>query len=293
MTEKVNTMSTKSKANAQAEAALALQSFQNEIAVLKQTATDWYGKEYATSNERLYSIFASIYRMYEQLSIVGSNNTEKRKWIQSEIERKGVKLNKKPTIVQLLTVYSFYVDGVEYTKQQKRISAYVRVMTTAIENTEVYADNIADWISAEGGVENIRQKATKSAVSKTERSTEGEKLLKTAKEIGSLSTEKSLSYAAHKSNQVVLLVGVLQKDGTIALKHEIYAEEDKSSIKGKTAINTALANVFSKYNEAKSKTKKQADAEADAAISSDTVAQYIKDEKQTAESINDKAALAA
>ena len=83
MTEKVNTMSTKSKANAQAEAALALQSFQNEIAVLKQTATDWYGKEYATSNERLYSIFASIYRMYEQLSIVGSNNTEKRKWIQS------------------------------------------------------------------------------------------------------------------------------------------------------------------------------------------------------------------
>ncbi|SHJ41473.1 hypothetical protein SAMN02744035_03657, partial [Thalassobacter stenotrophicus DSM 16310] len=86
---------------------------------------------------------------------------------------------------------------------------------------------------------------------------------------------------------------VLQKDGTIALKHEIYAEEDKSSIKGKTAINTALANVFSKHNETKSKTKKQADAEADAANSSDTVAQYIEDEKQAAESINDKAALAA
>lgn len=286
-------MSTKSKANAQAEAALALQSFQNEIAELKQTATDWYGKEYATSNERLYSIFASIYGMYEQLIVKGSNNTEKRKWIQSEIERKGINLTKKPTLVQLLTIYAFYVDGVDYDKQKKRISAYVRVMTSAIENKDVYVDSIADWISAEGGVENIRQKATKSAVSKTERSTEGEKLLKTSKDIGSLSTNKSLSYAAQKSNQVVLLVGVLQKDGTITLKHEIYAEEDKSSIKEKTAINTALANVFSKHNETKSKTKKQADAEADAANSSDTVAQYIEDEKQAAESINDKAALAA
>jgi hypothetical protein len=274
-------MSTKSKANADAATALALQSFQNEIVKLKQTATDWYGNEYATSNERLYSIFSSIYTMYEQLSIAGNSNTQKRKWIQREIERKGVTLTKKPTIVQLLTVYSFYVDGVEYAKQQKRISAYVRVLTSAIENKEVYADNIAEWISKEGGVENIRIKATKSAVSKSDRSVEGKKLLMQSAQIATVSTEKSKSYAAHKSNDVVLLVGVLQKDGTIAVQHEIYAEEYKSNIKGNTAINTALANVFSKYNETQNKTKKQVDAESEAAKSTKSVAQYIEDERCT------------
>lgn len=277
-------MSTKTKANADSATALALQSFQNEIAELKQTATNWYGNEHTTSNERLYAIFASIYSMYEQLSIKGSSNTVKRKWIQGEIERKGVKLSNKPTIVQMLTIYSFYVDGVDYVKQQKRISSYVRVLTSAIEHKDVYADNIAEWINAEGGVENIRQKATKSAVSKSERSTEGEKLLKSAKSLGSFSTYKSKSYAAHKANEVVLLVGVLQKDGTIALKHEIYADEHKSNIKGKTAILTALANVFSKYNEIHYKTKKQVDAEKEVANSSKSVSQYIEDELASAAS---------
>lgn len=275
-------MSNTAKQNAEAKQALILQSFQNDLNALKQTATDWYGNEYKSSNERLYSIFSQIYAMYEQLKISGNNNTEKRMWIQSELAKKKVPLPKKPTIIQLLVPYAFYVDEVDITQQKKRMSAYVRVLTTAIEDKNVMADNIAQWIADEGGIENIRQKATKSSVTKEDRSTKGSELLKDAKSLASISTQKSKSFAPHKKGEAVVLVGLVNADGTISIKHEIYEEEYKSKISGKTSIKTALANVFSKHNENAEKTTEKTDAEKRATEKNVSVEQLIANEQKNA-----------
>ena len=89
---------------------------------------------------------------------VDDATTQKREWIEAECKAKGVVLAKKPTIIQLLVNYAFYVDDVDCSK---RLSSYVRVLKSAVCNDGVKADNIAKWIADKGGIESVRQQTTK------------------------------------------------------------------------------------------------------------------------------------
>ena len=42
-----------------------VKSFENEMSKLRTTATEWHSVEYTNSNNRLYSIFAELYTLYE------------------------------------------------------------------------------------------------------------------------------------------------------------------------------------------------------------------------------------
>jgi len=259
-----------------------VKSFQNEITELRNTASGWYSNQYKTSNEALYSIFSKLYVLYDKLTTTTDEaTTQKREWIEAECEAKGVNLSKKPTIIQLLVNYAFFIEG---ENNSKRISAYVRVLKTATCIEGVRADNISKWIVTEGGIENIRQLTTKSAVTKEMRIEEGILLLNRFETISNVSNNKTQQYASSKTDEVVLLVGVLQADGTIAVKHTIFKEEDNSNIKGSTAINTALCNVYSKHNETiKNETLKK-EAEDEAQSNNDIIANAeLADEVQLAE----------
>lgn len=255
-----------------------VKSFQNEMSKLHATANDWYSVEYTNSNNRLYSIFASLYTLYDTcIDTKAQANLRKRKWLKEACEAKGMKFSRKPTIQQLLINYAFFVEGVEYTKQQKRLSAYVRVFTTATATDDIDATNIADWIADNGGIENIRQQTTPSAITNKQRIVEGEKLLTNAEVVANVITQSTKANAT-KSNEVVLLVGIQNADGSVSVKHTIYSAESGSKISGNTAINTALCNVFSKHNEANKNNAKKETAEAEAKQStsiSDIVANEV------------------
>ena len=239
-----------------------VKSFQNDLTEIRNTAYGWHSDEYKTANESLYSIFSKLYVLYDNLTTVtGNATTQKREWIEKECEAKGVILSKKPTIIQLLINYAFFVEGVD---NSKRLSSYVRVFNTATSTNNVRSDNIADWIIKNGGIEQIRQQSTSSAVTKEQRIEEGTKLLNRFETIGNVSNNKTKQYASSKKDEVVLLVGVLKADGSVAVKHTIFEEEDNSNIKGSTVIKTALCNVYSKHKEAEAKEAKLQNAEKEA-----------------------------
>lgn len=246
-----------------------VKSFQNEIAEVRNSASGWYSNEYKTSSERLYSIFSKLYVHYDNLtSTVDDATTQKREWIEAECKAKGVVLTKKPTILQLLVNFAFYVDDVDCSK---RLSSYVRVLKAAVCTDGVAADNIANWIADNGGIESIRQQTTKSAVTKEQRIEEGNALLNRFETIANVTNEKTTQYASTKTEEVVLLVGVLQADGSVAVKHTIFKEEDDSTIKGTTVINTALCNVYSKHNETVKKNTSKDKAEEEAQSINDII----------------------
>jgi len=262
-------------------------SFQNEMELVRSTVTSWHNNEFATSNDRLYAIFAKLYAIWETLTDSDYANTEKRKWIESVVSKKGVSLPKKPTIHQLLINYAFFDESVDYKQQQKRISTYTRILKIATATDDIYSDNIAEWISKSGGIENIRQKSTKSAITKKERVSNGKKLLSNVKSIGKISTKETKANAT-KSEEVVLLLGIQNSDGSISVRHTIYEKNDVSSISGKTAIETALCNVFSTHNELQKKKTIYNKAENDAKAKTNTINDIVAAELENKEICKNK-----
>ena len=238
-----------------------VKSFQNEMRCVLDNATQWYGNEYKTANERLYEMFADLYRIYMNLVDTKQiGNTEKREWIETEVAKRNITFkSKKPKLQELLIKYAFCVEGVECSK---RISAYVRVFSIITQVEGVGVDNVVEWITANGGIEEIRQQSTDKSATKADRVEIGKHLLLNNFETQTnYTSRKTKQYASTKTNEVVLLVGVLNADGNVSVKHEIYAEETYSKIKGNTAINTALANVYSKFAETKKKSSAMLNAE--------------------------------
>ena len=260
-------------------------SFQNEIQSIKSVATDWYNIEYTNCNTKLYSVFAKLYKLYETCTSTTDANTQKANWLKKQCENKGVKFGNKPTIQNLLINFAFFVEGLDYEKQQKRISSYVRVFTTATATDDVRANNIASWIADNGGIENIRQMTSPSAITKDERIKQGNSFLNRFETIANVSNNKTIEYANEKTNEVVLLVGILEADGSVAIKHTIFKEENGSTIKGGTAINTALCNVYSKTKEeekaAAKKVKAETEAKNKAKTSNDIIAKAKPETSKT------------
>jgi len=240
----------------------AVSTLKTNLKQLHNDATQWHNTHLKKANDSLYTMFAQLHTMYQQCTTEGAEDIGKaiHKYLQTACEERGVKFKaKNPTLQALLVKYAFD-DGVF--ADNKRISAYVRVFTICTIEKEVNASNIASWIAERGGIENVRQSNTKNSLTVEERSIEGMKLLQSAVEQSSFENDLTQANAASKTDEVVLLVGIQQADGSVSIRHTIYAEEANSTIKGNTAIKNALANVYSKHKEASEKSKKKNEAEA-------------------------------
>jgi len=249
----------KQKSNATNKAVSTLKS---NLKKLHSDATQWHNTHFKTANENLYSMFARLHTIYQQCTSEGADDIGEKiiKHLKKECEERGVKFKaKNPTLQALLVKYAFD-DGLF--EDNKRMSAYVRVFTICTIEEDVSASNIASWIAERGGIENVRQSNTANSLTVEERSTEGMKVLQSVVEQSSFENDLTTANAATKTDEVVLLVGIQQADGSVSIRHTIYAEEANSSIKGKTAIKNALANVYSKHKEAEKRAKKKNETEA-------------------------------
>lgn len=234
----------------------------NELDVLKASADSWFDNEYKTSNNMLYDMFSSLYALYEKCDGNDAKvQTDVRAYITKVCAKRKVTFKAKKPSLQALLVKFMFDDG--RTKDCKRVSSYVRVFTLATTLTEINSKNIAEWIEKNGGIENLRQQQTEGGVSKETRIAEGKATLKAKDSIATVSTEAT-KHQALKVDEVVLLVGIQNADGSVSVKHTIYENVADSKISGKTVINTALCNVYSVQNELKEKQKANTKAESEA-----------------------------
>lgn len=239
----------------------------NELDVLKENADIWYSNEYKTTNNMLYDMFASLYSLYEKCD--GNDDvvqTNVRKYITNVCAKKNITFKAKKPSLQALLVKFMFDDG--KVKDCKRVSSYVRVFTLATTLTDVNSKNIAEWIEKNGGIENLRQQQTEGGVSKEARIAEGKETLKSKDSIANIITDIT-KHNTQKVNEVVLLVGIQNSDGSVSVKHTIYEKIENSKISGKTVINTALCNVYSVNNEQKQKQKLNKEAESEAKLKAD------------------------
>lgn len=239
----------------------------NELDVLKASADSWFDNEYKTSNNMLYDMFSSLYALYEKCDGNDAKvQTDVRAYITKVCAKRKVTFKAKKPSLQALLVKFMFDDG--RTKDCKRVSSYVRVFTLATTLTEINSKNIAEWIEKNGGIENLRQQQTEGGVSKETRIAEGKATLKAKDSIATVSTEAT-KHQALKVDEVVLLVGIQNADGSVSVKHTIYENVADSKISGKTVINTALCNVYSVQNELKEKQKANTKAESKAKAKAD------------------------
>lgn len=245
----------------------AINQLTNDLEKLKCEAQCWFKNEYKTSNEKLYDMFASLYTLYEKC--VGNDEdvqTNVRAYVTKYCAKKNIKFKAKKPTLQALLVKFMFDDGV--TSDCKRINSYVRVFTLATTLSDVNSKNMAKWIEENGGIENLRQQQSTNGVTKEQRIEIGKQLIDAAYELGTISTETTKG-STIKADEIVVLVGVQKADGSVSIKHTIYEKALKSNISGKTAINTALFNVYSTYNEALKNQSANKSAEKEAQQSTD------------------------
>ena len=239
----------------------------NELDVLKTSADSWFDNEYKTSNNMLYDMFSSLYALYEKCDGNDAKvQTDVRAYITKDCAKRKVTFKSKKPSLQALLVKFMFDDGT--TKDCKRVSSYVRVFTLATTLTEINSKNIAEWIEKNGGIENLRQQQTEGGVSKETRIAEGKATLKAKDSIANIITNTT-KQNTQKVDEVVLLVGIQNADGSVSVKHTIYEKMANSKISGKTVINTALCNVYSVQNEMTEKQKANTKAESDAKAKAD------------------------
>ena len=234
----------------------------NELDVLKTSADSWFDNEYKTSNNMLYDMFSSLYALYEKCDGNDAKvQTDVRAYITKVCAKRKVTFKAKKPSLQALLVKFMFDDGT--TKDCKRVSSYVRVFTLATTLTEINSKNIAEWIEKNGGIENLRQQQTEGGVSKEKRIAEGKASLKAKDSIADIITNTT-KQNTQNVDEVVLLVGIQNADGSVSVKHTIYEKMANSKISGKTVINTALCNVYSVQNELNEKqiANKKAETEA-------------------------------
>lgn len=233
--------------------------FQNRVNTISTKHRTWQQTQFKSANDALYAMLGEIYTLTKQHTNTSKADTIKYDWLLTECTKKGAKLNKKPSFVQLLVKYVFTDNDTD----SRRISSYVRVLNAALQSSEVSsAADVSVFIRKYGGVEEIRASLAKGTKTPLQRAASGREIILTGKSIATVSTEETAKHAAKSKGNLVVLVGVLNSKGTVDVKHICYelAPTD-SHLSAKSAVNAALSNAYSMQNKATKKVAKHKAAE--------------------------------
>lgn len=254
--------------------------FRNRFETICERRKQWDQTVFSTANKGLYEILADLYKLYEQMDEKDETTERIRAWLVNEAIRQDIPFKqKKPSLIDLLVKVAF----TSTVKDSKRVSAYARVLKV-IANTEgVYAADIPKWIETQGGIEEIRQQTAKSTATKTERFEKGKEIVIEAETLASITIDAASAFVSGNVNKPVVLVGILNASGVIDIKHICVEKDDESKISGKSAINSALANVYSKHNDKQKKNEAKEKAEESADKNSDHVKKVLEMIKQRKE----------
>lgn len=223
--------------------------FKNELQKINQTGDTWFTSQYKSATKTLAEIFQTLYVMrgkYFDKSLVSGEAYQSRyELLKEACDAKGcVYRGKSPTVAELLVKLAFFQPNSE-----KRVSGYLRAFNTLTVLDEVNETNVADFIIAAGGIEEVRlmQEDGKAKVDKVAVATG---LLQKMETLSVISDSQHAKANTANAGKIVVMVGVQTAEGTVELKEFVWEtrEAGDKKLSGKTAIRNALMNVYSVNN---------------------------------------------
>ena len=115
---------------------------------------DWQQNEYARSNARLYAILAEVLKMYEQVKDDKQLRIETVKQMKNALTTTGVRIQMNTLAITLFVRYVFRTD-------RQRALNYSRTIQAALSEG-IKAEDFAQFVEDNGGVEQCKRKLTKS-----------------------------------------------------------------------------------------------------------------------------------
>lgn len=163
---------------------------------------NWEATSYKKANEGLYDLLSQCLAVYQGNFVKASDSDRKalRAELSAKLKASGVRVQVNSPTLNLFVRFVFSSD-------RKRAHGYAYVLTAAISH-EVKAENLATWIVAVGGIEEIKRKMIKSeeAIARQEKSAQAR-----------LAAEASIEEAKVVPLATVSIEGVLPSERNILL----------------------------------------------------------------------------
>jgi hypothetical protein len=161
----------------------------------------WEATDYKKANEGLYALLADCLALFNQQFMLADTTGQKalRIDLTSKLKTGGVKVQKtSPT----LTMFVRYVFG----SDRKRAQGYAYVLKAAISNG-IAAKDLADYIIAEGGIEEVKRKMVmkEETIARRAAVDAAKVFVKAAAELASVTPLATVPLAGLTGDYVVLL----------------------------------------------------------------------------------------
>ena len=234
-------------------------SFQKRVNTITSERHVWQTTQFNTANEALYKLLGDIYTLYDEAKGETEADVKKREWLLDECQKRSLPLNKKPSFIQLLVKYVFSDNDTD----NRRISSYTRVLSAAAQSDDVQVGaDVPNFIRKFGGVEEIRASLSKNTKTPKQRAQMGRGIALNKTSICEVSTDITLEHAASVKGQAVLLVGFVNAQGKVDVKHVCFEKGvEKTLIGAKTAVNAALSNLYTQTEKDRKAAEEQKAAE--------------------------------
>ncbi len=219
----------------------------------------WESTELAASHKRLYSLLTSCYQYYLDMKTSPSKEEREdlRKGLDTFILTRGYGGGLSTTHDMNKVVKSVFGNI-----DRRRVSAYGLALRAALaagpiddkgRPTPISAPELADWLTAKGGVEEVRLGSRNEGMTATQRAA----VAKSALQSSALTTMKldprSFAFDTNDADKMMVLVVTYRPTGEL---------EVNAVVKSDAAVRAALASYYSDNKEAVTQAASKASAEA-------------------------------
>ncbi len=192
----------------------------------------WESTVYRTNNEQLYVLLQKCYQTYKAMSGIEVDAVNLRKGLNDYINTKGYKFNTGTHTLVKIVKCVFGAD-------RRRVSAYGIVLRTALAKDISIAD-IPDFISSQGGVEEIRLAKAPNAMTPKLKAQAGAESVQSSNLGVFASTSLASKLDAGNIDKPVVLICTWQADGSVIVR---------AVVQNDSAVNAALASHYSANKE--------------------------------------------
>ena len=192
----------------------------------------WERTVYRTNNEQLYLLLQKCYQTYKAMSGTEDDAVNLRKGLSDYINTKGYKFNAGTHTIVKIVKCVFGAD-------RRRVSAYGIVLRTALAKDISIAD-IPDFISGQGGVEEIRLAKAPNAMTPKLKAQAGAESVQSSNLGVYASTSLASKLDAGNIDKPVVLICTWQADGSVIVR---------AVVQNDSAVNAALACHYSTNKE--------------------------------------------
>jgi anti-sigma28 factor (negative regulator of flagellin synthesis) len=223
--------------------------FKNELNKINEAGDTWFTTQYQSATKTLAEIFQTLYvargKYFDKSLVSKEAHKSHYKLLKEACDVKGCTYRSTaPTVAELLVKLAFFKPNAE-----KRVSGYLRAFNTLTVLEEVNETNVSEFILAAGGIEEVRL-IQEDGTSKVDKEKVATDLVNGMKALSVMSDSQYAKANTANAGQIVIMVGVQTAEGTVELKDYVWMEREAGDKKlsGKTAIRTALMNVYSVNN---------------------------------------------